>query len=107
MNNGGHIATRQIEKAWRLGGRELIPEFLESKGINPVSQIPFGRGTLRLYESSVLDLRSEFERFLAKKNSPGGNKDIRTNIRAKNLRIEERLQTIEQKLDVIISMFKE
>jgi hypothetical protein len=101
-----HLATATIDEAWKLGGRDYIPEFLASVGIQPVVQTPFGRGTLRLYESNVLDLRPQFQKWLSEKRNGKAQHTPQQNIAAKNLRIEERLANIEAKLDTTISFLE-
>jgi hypothetical protein len=98
---GKHVATATIEEAWKLGGREHIPAFLRSMGINPVVETAFGRGTMRLYDHSVLDLRPQFQKYLndMRNNAPGPS--VRERVIAKNLRIEEQLASIDKKLDAI------
>jgi hypothetical protein len=106
MNESKLIPTSAIEESWKLGGRDYIPEFLSSVGIEPSATMPFGRGTMRLYPPSVLDLRQQFQTYLNERKTSIPLQPVTHNITAKNLRLEQRLASMEAKMDAIMKILE-
>ncbi|MBK7794225.1 MAG: hypothetical protein IPJ62_18170 [Betaproteobacteria bacterium] len=98
----GYVTPGQIAKMWGVTDKNLSA-FFERAGVRPVSAFKYGKGVMRMYERSAINMRQAYIDEQEKKAQAIAALPTSTMTRPdRTARIEATLQRIEQKLDVLV-----
>lgn len=106
MENSQTVTPSKIAAMWGMPKSDLVVQFLDAQGVEPISQFPYGRGIMRIYSADVLNLREGYVKFRDKRINSGLQALAANANRKKNGPLmADRLTAIEAKLDRLLALW--